>query len=30
MTNPIQFEKVIDNYYFQLDQNSHKFIEYVC
>lgn len=29
MTNPIQFDKVMDNFYFNLDSNAKKFIEYV-
>ena len=30
MTNPIQFEKVMDNYYFNLEPNSKKFLEHSC
>lgn len=29
MTIPSQIDKVIDNYYFTLDSNSKKFIEYL-
>ena len=29
MTNPTQFEKVLDNFYFTLDSNSKKFVEYL-
>lgn len=28
MTNPVQFDKVMDNYYFNLDSNGKKFVEY--
>jgi hypothetical protein len=29
MTIPSQIDKVIDNYYFTLDSNSKKFVEYL-
>ena len=29
MTNPTQFDKVMDNFYFNLDSNAKKFIEYL-
>ena len=29
MTNPIQLDKVMDNYYFNLDSNAKKFIEFI-
>ena len=30
MTNPVQFDKVIDNYYFNLDNNAKKFVQRLC
>ncbi len=29
ITNPVQFDKVMDNYYFSLDKNAKRFIQYL-
>lgn len=29
MTNPVQFDKVMDNYYFSLDKNGKRFVQYL-
>lgn len=29
ITNPVQFDKVMDNYYFTLDNNSKKYVQFV-
>lgn len=29
ITNPVQFDKVMDNYYFTLDNNAKKYVQYL-
>lgn len=29
ITNPVQFDKVMDNYYFTLDNNAKKYVQYI-
>jgi DNA-directed RNA polymerase subunit E'/Rpb7 len=29
LTNPVQFDKVMDNYYFTLDNNAKKYVQYL-
>lgn len=30
ITNPIQFDRVMDNYYLTLDSNAKKFIQFLA
>jgi DNA-directed RNA polymerase subunit E'/Rpb7 len=29
ITNPVQFDKVMDNHYFTLDNNAKKYVQYL-